>query len=112
MDLEWLVMSFETLNTTLHDYLAEFNDTQRPLSLGFMVSTLFIGSLNATVGNVLLYCVHIYEKYGVDSMRRTATNILISQACAACIYIVLQNYTLAAVHNRKKCNLLTHEKHL
>ena len=31
-----------------------------------------------TLGNCLLYCLIIHEKYGMDSQKRTATNMLLS----------------------------------
>ena len=31
-----------------------------------------------TLGNFLLYCIIIYEKYGMDPQKRTATNMLLS----------------------------------
>ena len=81
-DYQWIVVSFKLLNTTIQEYLAEWNKSQG-LSLVFIWYNIVLTSLSATVGNGLLYCVHIYEKYGVDSQRRTTTNMIISQICAA-----------------------------
>ena len=39
------------------------------------------------VSNGLLYGIFIYEKYGVDSQRRTMTNMFLSQICIACIFL-------------------------
>ena len=81
-DYQWIVVTFKLLNTTIQEYLAEWNKSQG-LSLAFIWYNIVLTSLSATVGNGLLYCVHIYEKYGVDSQRRTTTNMIISQICAA-----------------------------
>ena len=81
-DYQWIVVTFKLLNTTIQEYLAEWNKSQE-LSLAFIWYNIVLTSLSATVGNGLLYCVHIYEKYGVDSQRRTTTNMIISQICAA-----------------------------
>ena len=78
-DYQWIVVTFKLLNTTIQ---AEWNKSQG-LSLVFIWYNIVLMSLSATVGNGLLYCVHIYEKYGVDSQRRTTTNMIISQICAA-----------------------------
>ena len=81
-DYQWIVGTFELLNTTIEEYLAEWNQSQG-LSLAFIWYNIVVMTLSATVGNGLLYCVHIYEKYGVDSQRRTTTNMIISQICSA-----------------------------
>ena len=81
-DYQWIVVTFKLLNTTIQEYLAEWNKSQG-LSLAFIWYNIVLTSLSATVGNGLLYCVHIYEKYGVDTQRRTTTNMIISQICAA-----------------------------
>ena len=39
-----------------------------------------------TLGNGLLYGIFLYEKYGVDSMRRTIVNMLYSQICLIYIF--------------------------
>ena len=39
------------------------------------------------VGNSLLFGIFLFEKYGVDSMRRTTNNMLWSQLCLMAILI-------------------------
>ena len=55
------------------------------------ISTLFVliafGLLLEFVGNGFLYGIFIYEKYGIDSMRRTIINMLLSQICFAYIFL-------------------------
>ena len=46
------------------------------ISLGFTIEV---------VGNSLLFGIFLYEKYGVDSMRRTTNNMLWSQYCLGVI---------------------------
>ena len=81
-DSQWILGTFELLNTTIQEYLDEWNKSQG-LSLAFILYNIVLASLSSIVGSGLLYCVHIYEKYGVDSQRRTTTNMIISQICAA-----------------------------
>ena len=38
-----------------------------------------------TVGNFLLFCFITFEKYGMDSQKRTATNQLLSSICEVVI---------------------------
>ena len=58
---------------------------------GKTILTIFIiiifGILLEVVSNGLLYGIFIYEKYGVDSQRRTMTNMFLSQICIACIFL-------------------------
>ena len=46
-----------------------------------------IGILLEFVGNGFLYGIFIYEKYGIDSQRRTIINMLLSQICFAYIFL-------------------------
>ena len=58
---------------------------------GRTISTLIvfiaIGILLEFVGNGFLYGIFIYEKYGIDSKRRTIINMLLSQMCFAYIFL-------------------------
>ena len=47
-----------------------------PLELSFLVFLLIILE---TFGNFLLLCMIWYEKYGMDSKKRTVTNMLLSR---------------------------------
>ena len=47
-----------------------------PLELSFLVFLLIILE---TLGNFLLLCMICYEKYGMDSKKRTVTNMLLSR---------------------------------
>ena len=63
---------------------------------GKTILTIFIiiifGILLEVVSNGLLYGIFIYEKYGVDSQRRTMTNMFLSQICIACIFLNILAY--------------------
>ena len=51
--------------------------------------TVFFGILllmMETIGNYLLFCMVWYEKYGMDSMKRTITNQLLSRMILALIF--------------------------
>ena len=54
------------------------------LGITFIV---FVGLTIEIVGNSLLFAIFLYEKYGVDSMRRTTINMLWSQLCLVCIMV-------------------------
>ena len=54
---------------------------------GKILNVLIIGILLEIVSNGLLYGIFIYEKYGIDSQRRTMTNMFLSQICIACIFL-------------------------
>ena len=49
--------------------------------------TIIFGILLEVVSNGFLYGIFIYEKYGIDSQRRTMTNMFLSQICIACIFL-------------------------
>ena len=55
-------------------------------SAAFLVFLILTGVLVETLGNGLLYGIFLYEKYGVDSMRRTIVNMLYSQLCLTYIF--------------------------
>ena len=57
----------------------------------FVVTMLI---LVETVGNFLLFCVITYEKFGMDSQKRSVTNQLISSICGM---IILANLVLPTI---------------
>ena len=54
-----------------------------PLQLQIFFGILFF--VVETLGNFLLFCLIIYEKYGMDAQKRTATNQLLSGFCCSVI---------------------------
>ena len=54
-----------------------------------------------TIGNFLLYCMISYEKYGMDSQKRTVTNQLLSSVCVSRIlhnFIVIPITTIQHIN--------------
>ena len=51
------------------------------MKTAFTIFVVCLGISTGTVGNGLLYGIVLYEKFGVDSMRRTIVNMLWSQLC-------------------------------
>ena len=49
---------------------------------GMMVFITFVYLMLETIGNFLLICVIMYEKFGMDPQKRTITNQLMSSLCA------------------------------
>ena len=54
-----------------------------PLHLKIFIGILFF--VVETLGNFLLFCLIIYEKYGMDAQKRTATNQLLNSLCGSVI---------------------------
>ena len=50
---------------------------------GLIAFYIFLLVLHETLGNFLLFCLIWYEKYGMDSQKRTVTNQLLSSMCVA-----------------------------
>ena len=57
-----------------------------------IVIIVVIGLAIVIVGNSLLLGIFLYEKYGVDSLRRTTINMLWSQLCL--VYITANTLAL------------------
>ena len=64
-------------------------------SAAFLVFLILTGVLVETLGNGLLYGIFLYEKYGVDSMRRTIVNMLYSQLCLTYIFSNILAFPIA-----------------
>ena len=58
------------------DEECEYNPT---LMMKAFYALMFL--ISVSVGNCLLYCIIIYEKFGMDSQKRTVTNQLLSSIC-------------------------------
>ena len=63
-----------------------------------LVVTVIIFLLVETVGNFLLFCMIIYEKYGMDSQKRTVTNQLLSTICGNIIVFNCVFMTIATIN--------------
>ena len=69
----------ETLSIALH--LIHLKKKEGPLPFsGLVISFLvFLLIILETLGNFLLLCIICYEKHGMDSKKRTVTNMLLSR---------------------------------
>ena len=56
------------------------------MKTAFTIFVVCLGISTGTVGNGLLYGIVLYEKFGVDSRRRTIVNMLWSQLCLTYIF--------------------------
>jgi hypothetical protein len=66
-----------TESFTLYEHnISKYNFS--PQLLGFV---LLIFLFVITLGNFLLFCIVVYEKFGMDSQKRTVTNQLLSSIC-------------------------------
>ena len=73
-----------TENVTLHnDSIGKYGHT-----IPFKVFSAIMFISFETIGNFLLFCVIIYEKSGMDSQKRTITNMLLSSVC---YFLILHN---------------------
>ena len=70
---------FETLISQPHD-VCDYNPS--PQIWAFIVLVVL---LLETVGNFLLFCLITFEKFGMDSQKRTVTNQLLSSICVIMI---------------------------
>ena len=76
---------------TIHKHeISEYNPSTLILGL---VALIFV--LSETFGNFLLYCTILYEKFGMDSQKRTVTNQLLSSICwnqivFNCVFLTLK----------------------
>ena len=79
-----------------------------PLQLKIFFGILFF--VVETLGNFLLFCLIIYEKYGMDGQKRTATNQLLSGLCCSVIFfnvgILPLNMTVNIFEPQSESNIL------
>ena len=74
----------------LHQHeVCEFN-----FSLQVWVFVVIMFLLVQTVGNFLLFCVMTYEKFGMDSKKRSVTNQLLTSMCGM---LILANLVLPTI---------------
>ena len=80
-------------NVTLGNHsICKYNPT---IPVKVLYAILFL--IVETIGNFLLYCMIIYEKYGMDSQKRTVTNQLLSSICGCrilCNFIIIPSITI------------------
>ena len=85
--------------------VCDFNPT---LEMKVFHAILFL--IFETIGNFLLFCIIIYEKYGMDSKKRTVTNQLLSSICVNnivfnCIFMLITTIQrLFDIHGKLNLN--------
>ena len=82
-------MNFQELNVShnssihisiaLHLILDDKKEGQPPHSGPVILFLVILWIILVTLGNFLLICMIWYEKYGMDSKKRTVTNMLLSR---------------------------------
>ena len=70
-------------NVSLDEHSINVNSTAP--SAGMMMFYVFLFLIVEILGNFLLLSMIIYEKYGMDSKKRTVTNQLLSSICVSFI---------------------------
>ena len=69
----------ENLSITKHFHFHKPNHTSWPnRSIEEQIFHVILLLVLETVGNFLLFCMIIYEKYGMDSQKKDSTNELLS----------------------------------
>ena len=80
----------QTNNQTMIIEVVLFDITTRKnltvTGLGLKVSIGILLLIMETIGNYLLFCMVWYEKFGMDSKKRTVTNQLLSRMIFALIF--------------------------
>ena len=83
-------------NVSLGNYsICKYNHT---VLVKVLFATMFV--IFEIIGNFLLFCMIIYEKYGMDSQKRTITNQLLSSICGSRMlsnFIVLPIVTIQQI---------------
>ena len=77
------------MNISFHqEDVCDFKETELVIKTVLtVIVSIFLGIILELFGNGLLYGIFIYEKYGVDSQRRTMINMLLSHICFSCIFL-------------------------
>ena len=78
LDNESMILEFAVFDTKIKKYLS--------IGLGLKVFLVILLLIMETLGNYLLFCMVWYEKFGMDSKKRTITNQLLSRMILALIF--------------------------
>ena len=78
LDNESMILEFAVFDTKIKKYLS--------IGLGLKVFLVILLLIMETLGNYLLFCMIWYEKFGMDSKKRTITNQLLSRMILALIF--------------------------
>ena len=91
-------MNFHTNETFTLE--SPFNISKYDPSLGMKSFYAVMFIILETMGNFLLFCMIIYEKYGMDSQKRNVANQLLSSICFSRIIhniIVIPFFTMERI---------------
>ena len=73
-------ITFERCNlNTIVDFINSERNSKSMPHLGLIISYIVSLIMLETLGNFLLFCMIWYEKYGMDSKKRTISNQLMSR---------------------------------
>ena len=78
LDNQSMILEFALFDTKVKKYLS--------IGLGLKVFLVILLLIMETLGNYLLFCMVWYEKFGMDSKKRTITNQLLSRMILALIF--------------------------
>ena len=78
LDNQSMILEFAVFDTKIKKYLS--------IGLGLKVFLVILLLIMETLGNYLLFCMVWYEKFGMDSKKRTITNQLLSRMILALIF--------------------------
>ena len=78
LDNQSMILEFAVFDTKIKKYLS--------IGLGLKVFLVILLLIMETLGNYLLFCMIWYEKFGMDSKKRTITNQLLSRMILALIF--------------------------
>ena len=78
LDNQSMILEFALFDTKIKKYLS--------IGLGLKVFLVILLLIMETLGNYLLFCMIWYEKFGMDSKKRTITNQLLSRMILALIF--------------------------
>ena len=73
-----MILEFALFDTKIKKYLS--------IGLGLKVFLVILLLIMETLGNYLLFCMVWYEKFGMDTKKRTITNQLLSRMILALIF--------------------------
>ena len=78
LDNQSMILEFALFDTKIKKYLS--------IGLGLKVFLIILLLILETLGNYLLFCMVWYEKFGMDSKKRTITNQLLSRMILSLIF--------------------------
>ena len=99
------IIQVQNFNIVENFALYQHNVCEYSPSPQMLVFVVVIFLLVETVGNFLLFCMIIYEKYGMDSQKRTVTNQLLSTICVNligvnCVFMTISTINILGLQSK------------